>query len=227
VEYQREGYQLFQAMNEAIKEETIGYLFHLEVNTEEDESDEDEDAIEIVEEDAETLDAFSVTLGAAAAPAADSVTSTAGTQTSTKQRKQGGKQTAKQGKKDAKPQGSKGKRDSASSAEARAEASGREPAAAAPKATKAGRRLDERGLGGGPRSVPLQYSAPSETGDGSTTTLGSSFARSSATRRAAAGAAPVDDPAADGLAFPGTPRNAQCPCGSGKKYKLCHGKNEG
>ena len=22
-----------------------------------------------------------------------------------------------------------------------------------------------------------------------------------------------------------TPRNAPCPCGSGKKYKLCHGKN--
>src|SRR5699024_654925 len=31
VEYQREGYQLFQAMNEAIKEETVGYLFNLEV----------------------------------------------------------------------------------------------------------------------------------------------------------------------------------------------------
>ncbi|NQW33567.1 MAG: SEC-C domain-containing protein, partial [Acidimicrobiaceae bacterium] len=21
-----------------------------------------------------------------------------------------------------------------------------------------------------------------------------------------------------------TPRNAQCPCGSGKKYKMCHGR---
>ncbi|UFU02175.1 preprotein translocase subunit SecA [Ruania suaedae] len=31
VEYQREGYQLFQAMNEAIKEEVVGYLFNLEV----------------------------------------------------------------------------------------------------------------------------------------------------------------------------------------------------
>ena len=30
----------------------------------------------------------------------------------------------------------------------------------------------------------------------------------------------------DGQTFLGTPRNAQCPCGSGKKYKLCHGKNE-
>jgi preprotein translocase subunit SecA len=31
VEYQREGYQLFQAMTEAIKEESVGYLFNLEV----------------------------------------------------------------------------------------------------------------------------------------------------------------------------------------------------
>lgn len=31
VEYQREGFQLFNAMNDAIKEETVGYLFNLEV----------------------------------------------------------------------------------------------------------------------------------------------------------------------------------------------------
>jgi len=35
VEYQREGYQLFNAMSEAIKEETIGFLFNLEVQVEE------------------------------------------------------------------------------------------------------------------------------------------------------------------------------------------------
>ena len=34
VEYQREGFQLFQAMNEAIKEESVGYLFNLEVEVE-------------------------------------------------------------------------------------------------------------------------------------------------------------------------------------------------
>jgi len=31
VEYQREGFQLFQAMTEAIKEESVGFLFNLEV----------------------------------------------------------------------------------------------------------------------------------------------------------------------------------------------------
>ena len=35
VEYQREGYQLFNAMNDAIKEETVGYLFNLEVKVQE------------------------------------------------------------------------------------------------------------------------------------------------------------------------------------------------
>src|SRR3546814_9830551 len=31
VEYQREGFQLFQAMTDAIKEESVGFLFNLEV----------------------------------------------------------------------------------------------------------------------------------------------------------------------------------------------------
>ncbi|NKX49882.1 preprotein translocase subunit SecA, partial [Arthrobacter deserti] len=35
VEYQREGYTLFQAMMESIREESIGYLFNLEVKVEE------------------------------------------------------------------------------------------------------------------------------------------------------------------------------------------------
>ena len=34
VEYQREGFLLFEAMNEAIKEESVGYLFNVEVEVE-------------------------------------------------------------------------------------------------------------------------------------------------------------------------------------------------
>ncbi len=34
VEYQREGFELFQAMMESIKEEAVGFLFHVEVQTE-------------------------------------------------------------------------------------------------------------------------------------------------------------------------------------------------
>ncbi len=33
-------------------------------------------------------------------------------------------------------------------------------------------------------------------------------------------------PWADGRTFPGTNKNDDCPCGSGRKYKLCHGHNE-
>ncbi|MDY5368720.1 preprotein translocase subunit SecA [Bifidobacterium sp.] len=36
----------------------------------------------------------------------------------------------------------------------------------------------------------------------------------------------LKSPWADGRTFPGTPKNAPCPCGSGRKYKMCHGHNE-
>jgi len=57
----------------------------------------------------------------------------------------------------------------------------------------------------------LTYSGPADDGSGKAVT-------------AKAGAAKAQ---ADGRTFPGTAKNAPCPCGSGKKYKACHGKNEG
>jgi len=42
VEYQREGFDLFAAMMEAIKEESVGYLFHLAVQTSEEPEEPDE-----------------------------------------------------------------------------------------------------------------------------------------------------------------------------------------
>ncbi|NMM24201.1 MAG: preprotein translocase subunit SecA [Phycicoccus sp.] len=50
VEYQREGYLLFEAMNEAIKEESIGYLFNVEVEVNADQAQQstlDAEAIEV------------------------------------------------------------------------------------------------------------------------------------------------------------------------------------
>ena len=49
---------------------------------------------------------------------------------------------------------------------------------------------------------------------------------SSAQRVRAGLAAEAREPWADGRTFPGTPKNAPCPCGSGRKYKMCHGRNE-
>jgi preprotein translocase subunit SecA len=73
--------------------------------------------------------------------------------------------------------------------------------------------LVAKGLDGPERRVPLQYTAPSVDGEAGrvVTTTGTG------------GAVAAEK---DGQTFPGTARNAQCPCGSGKKYKLCHGKNE-
>jgi preprotein translocase subunit SecA len=214
VEYQREGYQLFQAMNEAIKEETVGYLFNLQVNVEEDDEDEDDNKVDVEEADE---DEFALTLSAAPTPSQATVTSPLVAATAKAAAKQA-KQARAGGKQPAQAKQSKVSGKESASQEDAGQSEGQ------PTRT-ATRRLDESSLGPRPRSVPLQYSAPSETGDGTTTTAGAAFAKAGG-RRGAAGAAPVEDPSADGLSFPGTARNAQCPCGSGKKYKLCHGKNE-
>ena len=72
----------------------------------------------------------------------------------------------------------------------------------------------------------MQYSAPDEGASGGGM---AAAARSVATEGgpAAAPAAVVDQPAMTPVvksAWDKTPRNAPCPCGSGKKFKLCHGK---
>ena len=50
VEYQREGYDLFMAMMDGIKEESVGYLFNLEVQVEEEPEEAEERAEEPAEE---------------------------------------------------------------------------------------------------------------------------------------------------------------------------------
>ena len=58
---------------------------------------------------------------------------------------------------------------------------------------------DLKAAGLGPRRPDrVQYTAPSETGEA--TVVGTSASE-----------------------FAGVGRNAMCPCGSGKKYKRCHG----
>ena len=65
-------------------------------------------------------------------------------------------------------------------------------------------QIKAKGLAGQTGSRrPLSYSAPAE--DGSVTTAGKT-------------ASNADDPYAD------VGRNAPCPCGSGKKFKMCHGR---
>lgn len=173
VEYQREGFQLFGAMTEAIKEESVTYLFNLEVKVAQ-----PEEAAAQVETATEFKDEATAGDGEAA-PAAGAAEPGAG----------------------AKAPGSRPRtRTTSAGAAAVAAAAGIRPAAPT---------LIAKGLDGPERQVPLQYSAPSVDGDAAPVVT--------------AGAVAVEK---DGQTFPGTPRNAQCPCGSGKKYKVCHGKNE-
>ncbi|HLN78670.1 MAG TPA: preprotein translocase subunit SecA [Nocardioidaceae bacterium] len=128
VEYQREGFDMFAAMMDGIKEESVGYLFNLEVQIEEMPSEELEEESAILGE------------GAAIAQAA--------------------------------------------------------------AAGQAGPQILAKGLEAPKAPQNLAYTAPDEGGQAEVT-----------------GAAPVDGHDE----FAGVGRNAECPCGSGKKFKKCHG----
>jgi preprotein translocase subunit SecA len=127
VEYQREGYDMFTAMLEGIKEESVGYLFNLEV--------------EVAEEEQEPAVAG---VGATPVQVADSA--------------------------DAEPQDD------------------------APE-------IVAKGLAEGNRPQQLSYSAPTVDGEGGVETH--------------------SEESED--AYANVSRNDPCPCGSGKKYKRCHG----
>ncbi|TMR10449.1 preprotein translocase subunit SecA [Nonomuraea turkmeniaca] len=114
IEYQREGYEMFSGMLEGIKEDSVGFLFNLEVEVQENPIVEEEDAVI-----AET------------------------------------------------------------------------------------RSIIARGLRGPERPAELEYTAPGEQGGVEHTKV-----RTTSAERAAYG---------------NVERNAPCPCGSGKKYKRCHG----
>ncbi|MEU7861530.1 preprotein translocase subunit SecA [Nonomuraea sp. NPDC049141] len=114
IEYQREGFEMFAAMLEGIKEDSVGFLFNIEVEVQENPIVEEEDAMM-----AET------------------------------------------------------------------------------------RSIIARGLRGPERPAELEYTAPGEAGEVEHTRV-----RSTSAERAAYG---------------NVERNAPCPCGSGKKYKRCHG----
>jgi preprotein translocase subunit SecA len=144
VEYQREGFDLFAVMMDGIKEESVGYLFNLEVQIEEEEVE--------------------------PAPAADAQ--------SVFEQMAGGA-----------PQGVP----TEPSAAQRAAEQEQQP------------HITAKGLQRTSRPQQLTYTAPTVDGDPDD--------REIATRGVAT----------EELQYAGTPRNAPCPCGSGRKYKRCHG----
>jgi preprotein translocase subunit SecA len=138
VEYQREGFDMFAAMMDGIKEESVGFLFNLQVEVEEEEPEE-------------------------VVPAAPQVSA-------------------------ATPQ--------IDFAQAAAHAPGAQPQQQAAPTIRA------KGLEKPSRPQQLSYSAPAEDGEAEVH---------------AESASASDDP------FAGVGRNSLCPCGSGQKFKRCHG----
>lgn len=152
VEYQREGYQMYNSMIEAIKEESVQLLFHVDVQqvaaNQDEDSERDED---------EAVDQAEAVMG---------IASQAGEQGST----------AEDVETSASDDGENGVKTTVAAAPA-----GPEPMSHADGKVPANKR---------PKSEELST------------------------------------PWADGRVFPGTSKNAPCPCGSGRKYKMCHGQNE-
>jgi preprotein translocase subunit SecA len=180
VEYQREGFDMFNAMLDGIKEESVGFLFNLEVKTKEEQ--EAEAAAKQAEAEAAALAAAQEgtarVLARQAAEAAAAAPSAA-------EPKSPAKATARKGPK--------------------APVAAAAPAVQAPKASGTGPQLAVKGLDAPRPAENLQYSAP--TLDGSAKEGGAAKAAKTAT--------------VTGSKEPS--RNAPCPCGSGKKYKVCHG----
>ncbi|WP_350278413.1 preprotein translocase subunit SecA [Kribbella sp. HUAS MG21] len=157
VEYQREGYDMFAAMMESIKEESVGFIFNVEV-------------------DVEAMRAEMELANEAQLADEDSL---------------------------------EGRRiqDILKPGAPVAEFPGRTEDGARPQDTPQPRqapKLRAKGLTNEPRQQRLTYSAPTIDGDDEVATH--------------------QDAVEEGkLEYAGTPRNAACPCGSGKKYKRCHG----
>ena len=181
VEYQREGFDMFNAMMEGIKEESVGYLFNLQVEMQEN---------PIVEEAAGPAGVAASSRPAVGSAQAAPPANGAGTQKNQPQRNRAGGQSRTQARGRA-GSGQPGGAHAAPSGAHAAPAAGEAPAVAAP------------GLQRPKRPSRLQYSAPSADEPGNVE------------QHAAASSA--------GDQFSRVGRNDLCPCGSGRKYKRCHG----
>ncbi len=78
VEYQREGYDMFAAMMNGIKEESVGFLFNLEVTVDE-EGDDDDEGEEVVEPMRQEIPDFADAASTNGAPAESPVPASLGT----------------------------------------------------------------------------------------------------------------------------------------------------
>ncbi len=207
VEYQREGYDMFNAMLDGIKEESVGFLFNLEVKTKE--QQEAEAAEKQAKAEAEAL--VRAQAGTQAVLARQAAAQAAATQAAAAQATAPTEVPAPATGNGSTPAVAPSPTGGTTTGSARrtgkpapvAADAQPEPAPAGAGAG-AGPELAVKGLEA-PKQAALSYSAP---------TLDASAAESG--RAKAAKTATVTGTKA-------ISRNAPCPCGSGKKYKVCHG----
>jgi preprotein translocase subunit SecA len=206
VEYQREGYDMFMAMLDGIKEESVGFLFNLEVKT----KDQQEAEAKATQAEAEAAALAAAQEGTARVLARQAAEADARAKATAGNGASGGGNGASGGGNGASGggAGATGKPAARKSIPAVATAAPvvAAPTVAVPKPSGTGPELAVKGLDGPPRgSQQLSYSAPSL--DASPKETGAAKAAKTAT------VSGTKEPA----------RNAPCPCGSGKKYKFCHG----
>jgi preprotein translocase subunit SecA len=179
IEYQREGFDMFTAMMDGIKEDSVGSLFNLQVQVQPN---------PILADDG--------TDGGAARPVFSLVQPEAAVQAAPPQ------EAARPAERQpARPAAQQPARQAAQPARQAAQPARQPQQARQRQDGQAGQPALPAGLARPQRSGQLSYSAPSEDGSG--------------TAVHKTGSASGD--------FGNVGRNAPCPCGSGKKFKQCHG----
>ena len=175
VEYQREGYQMYNSMIEAIKEESVQLLFHVDVQQVA--KTEDAEARAAEAEQSETDEAVDQAEAALGEVSSDE--------------------------------------DKADEAEATVSDEPADPDT-----------VDEDAEEKAAIAEAAKASAAGETTSSITGPAPISHAEGKVPVSKRPKSEELKTPWADGRTFPGTPKNTQCPCGSGRKYKMCHGQNE-
>ena len=189
VEYQREGFQLFEAMNESIKEESVGYLFNVQVDV-----DQPQDQAPAVQ----PMSVSDMLAGADLGGSGDH----AGHDHEGHDHEGHDHEGHDHAGHDHEHEGHGHEHGEPVAAEVGAPASqAQQSGERTPTFRAKGLEQPER------RTRELQYSAPGETGE--------------VEQRGGS----VDDQLTPEQ-LKGASRNGPCPCGSGKKFKMCHGAKE-
>jgi preprotein translocase subunit SecA len=197
VEYQREGFDMFNTMMDGIKEESIINLFNMQVQVQ-------QDPIVAEGEDGEIAGPATISaplLGGA--PAGSQLPQSAPSESARRQSARGGSGFGQaQGAQAQGGQAQSGQAQSGQAQRGRARHAQSEAAEQDDLAPQPVPAPFAPGLARPKRTGQLNYTAPSTDGSG---------------------AAEQRTTSADGIDYSRTGRNAPCPCGSGKKFKQCHG----